>query len=80
MSYIRRPDGHVTQVVQTSLSTLEQIDGQFRVGLTVAYGTEPVKVYTGDTQEMAEAAAKAGLDKLTARMGGGQVIIDIDEI
>lgn len=80
MSYIRRPSGHVTQVVQTSFSPSELIDGQYRVGLVVAYGTEPVKVYLGDTQALAEAAAKEGLGKLTTKMGGGQIIIDIDEI
>lgn len=80
MAYIMRPDGHVTQVAQTSFSQLGLIDGQYQVGLVVAYGTEPVKVYLGDTQALAEAAAKEGLGKLTNKMGGGQIIIDIDEI
>jgi hypothetical protein len=80
MSHIKRQNKHLVLVMDTSFSSLGLIDGQYRIGLVVSYGTEPVKVYYGDTEAMAKAAAEEGLDKLTTKMGGGQVIISIDEI
>lgn len=81
MAYFKHPEtGHLTLITQTAFSSPGvNDDGQHQVGLVVAYGTEPAKVYLGDTQALAQAAANQGLDKLTTKIEGGDVIIVIDD-
>lgn len=81
MAYFKHPaTGHLTLITQTAFSTLGQDqDGQHQVGLVVAYGSGPAKVYSGATQELAQAAAEQGLHKLTSKIEGGDVIIVIDD-
>ena len=81
MSYFQHPEtGHLTLITQTAFSTLGVNDGgQHQVGLVVAYGTKPAKVYLGDSQALAQAAAEQGLSKLAKTIEGGGVIIVIDD-
>lgn len=81
MAYFKHPEtGHLALITQTAFSTLGvNDDGQHQVGLVVAYGTESAKVYLGDTQALAQAAAEEGLIKLAKKIEGGDVIIVIDD-
>lgn len=82
MAYFKHPvTGHLSLIAQTAFSSLGQnADGQYQVALVGLYGGGQMKVYLGATQEAAEAAAQDGLDKLTTKIEGGDVIISIDEI
>ena len=80
MAYFKNPvTGHLTLISQTAFSSLGIVDGKHQVGLVVSYETAPAKVYSGDTQADAEAAAAEGLTRLTAKIEGGDVIIVIDD-
>lgn len=81
MAYFKHPaTGHLTWIAQTAFSSLGQnADGKYQVALVGLYGGTTMKVYLGDTQAAAEAAAQEGLVKLTSKIEGGDIIIVIDD-